>query len=86
MSDDVKRMAAALEEAVELQGKLSKLFPFRCETFWDPGTRMLAVRVVHDASGVMDALKKHQAAKNRDMDPVGPILNGEMMYFYVPYY
>ena len=86
MSEEVKRMAAALAEAVELQGKLSKSFPFRCEVFWDPGTRMLAVRVVHDASGVMDALKKHQAAKNRGMDPVGPLLEGDMMYYYVPYY
>ncbi|MDA7959316.1 MAG: hypothetical protein MPJ08_01125 [Nitrosopumilus sp.] len=86
MSEEVKRMAAALAEAVELQGKLSKLFPFRCEVFWDPGTRMLAVRVFSDASGVMDALKKHQAAKNRDMDPVGPLLDGEMICYYVPYY
>ena len=47
---------------------------------------MLAVRVFSDASGVMDALKKHQAAKNRGMDPVGPLLEGDMMYYYVPYY
>ncbi len=86
MSEEVKRMAAALEEAVELQGKLGESFPHRCDVSWDPGTGMLAVRVFSDASGVMDALKEHQAAKNRGMDPVGPLLDGEMLCYYVPYY
>ena len=49
MSKDVRRMTAALSEAVEIQRVLSEKFPFRCETFWDPGTGMLAVKVFQDA-------------------------------------
>ena len=78
--------ASARAAAVEIQRDLSEKFPFRCETFWDPGTGMLAVKVVQDTPEIREALERHQASKGRGIAPVGPIYRDEMAYFYVPYY